>query len=45
MSVATQNYVYQVLGKKNPEKKEPILTSERLAEIKKSVGKYLIEKK
>ena len=41
MSATTQNYVYQVYGKKNSEKKEPVVSQDRLAKIKQTVGKYL----
>ena len=44
MSAATQNYVYSY-GKKQDGKKEPVLTTERLKEIKDSMAKYLTEKK
>lgn len=43
MSAVTQNFVYQVCGKKDVKKTEPIVSQNRLAEIKKTVGKYLTE--
>lgn len=45
MSAVTQNFVYQVCGKKDSQKKEPTVSQNRLAEIKKTVGKYLSENK
>lgn len=45
MSAVAQNYVYQVCGKKETTKKEPIVSKDRLARIKASVDKYLPEKK
>lgn len=44
MSAATQNYVYNY-GKKQNEKKEHVISRERLKAIRESVGKYLSEKK
>lgn len=44
MSAVTQNFVYQVCGKKDAKKNEPIVSPKRLDEIKKTVGKYLTEK-
>lgn len=44
MSAATQNYVYNY-GKKQHDKKEHVISSERLKAIRESVGKYLPEKK
>ena len=45
MSAVAQNYVYQVCGKKETTKKEPVVSKDRLARIKASVDKYLPEKK
>lgn len=44
MSAVTQNCVY-TYGKKQSGKKEHTISSEKLKEIKNSVGKYLPEKK
>lgn len=45
MSAVTQNYIYQVCGKKETDRKEPAVTKDRLERIKASVGKYLTDKK
>ena len=41
MSAVSQNYSYRVRGKKSTGKAEPVVTADRLAKIKQSVGKYL----
>lgn len=45
MSAVTQNYVYQVCGKKDGAKKEPTVSKDRLEKIKAELGKYLSDKK
>lgn len=44
MSATTQNFIYEVSGKKSTNKSEPTLTKEKLEAIKASVGKYLFGK-
>ena len=41
MSAVTQNAAYLVYGKKDTPNQEPVVTQERLAKIKETVGKYL----
>lgn len=45
MSSVTQNYVYQIGSKKDSDRKEPTVSKDRLEAIKRSVGKYLTDKK
>lgn len=41
MSAVAQNFVYQVYGKKDTQKKEPTVSKEKLEAIKAELGKYL----